>query len=240
MQTIKLAHLHPLPEHKVLDLGCGEGRHCHAVYHEAKCHVIGLDLGFADVRKTRDGFAAAPVLAPAETQRFHVLVGNALSLPFPDHSMDRVICSEVLEHIPDYLRVIEEIDRVVKPDGVIGISVPRRWPEKICWWLSADYHNEPGGHIRIFNQKELTEDFRSRGFRLIRKDYAHGLHTPYWWLRCAFGVKKPLNPLTRAWHSLLVLEMMKNPLWLRGLSRLLDICIGKSVVLYFEKPAGAE
>ena len=240
MQTIKLACLDLAADHRLLDLGCGEGRHCHAAYHDAKCHVIGLDLGLDDVRKTREGFAAAPVLSPAENQRFDVMVGNALSLPFSNNSMNRLICSEVLEHIPDYMRVIDEIHRVVEPGGVIGVSVPRHWPEKICWWLSADYHNEPGGHIRIFNQSDLIEDFRSRGFTLKHKHYAHGLHTPYWWLRCAFGVKKPLNMLTKAWHSLLVLEMMKNPLWLRGLSKLLDKLIGKSVVLYFEKSAGGK
>ncbi len=237
MQTIKLAHLKVLPKHRLLDLGCGQGRHCHAAYYETACHVIGLDLGYDDICKTRNGFEALPVIAPKPTQHFNLMVANALTLPFADNSMNRLICSEVLEHIPDYMRVIDEIERVTTHAALIGISVPRAWTEKICWWLSQDYHSELGGHIRIFKEQDLIDDFEARGFKLYKKHYAHALHTPYWWLRCVFGIKKELNFITRAWHALLVYELLKNPLWLKGIAKLIDRVMGKSVVFYFKKSA---
>ncbi|MGC6475659.1 MAG: class I SAM-dependent methyltransferase [Parvibaculales bacterium] len=235
MQTINLSILQVEKQHMLLDLGCGEGRHCHAAYYHAACQVIGLDLSFDDIITTRKGFQDHPVTEPTPHQHFALGVANAQNIPLANASLDRIICSEVLEHIPDYFRVIDEITRILKPDGRVAISVPRQAPETICWWLSEDYHNEPGGHIRIFNAQELIEDFEARGFHCVKKQYAHGLHTPYWWLRCAFGVKKEHNFITRLWHKLLVLEMMKDPIWLRGISKLADWLMGKSVVLYFER-----
>ncbi|MBO6905757.1 MAG: class I SAM-dependent methyltransferase, partial [Parvibaculum sp.] len=102
MQTIDLNVLGLRDGQRALDLGCGAGRHVHAMYYHSQCHVVGLDLGFEDVRNTRNGFGSCPDMDPDTKRAFSLTVGNALSLPFPDASFDKVICSEVLEHIPDY------------------------------------------------------------------------------------------------------------------------------------------
>ncbi|HCX66645.1 MAG TPA: SAM-dependent methyltransferase, partial [Rhodobiaceae bacterium] len=106
MQTIDLNVLGLRDGQRALDLGCGAGRHVHAMYYHAQCHVVGLDLGYEDVRQTRDGFGACPDLDPQTQRSFSLTVGNALSLPFPDASFDKVLCSEVLEHIPDYEQAV--------------------------------------------------------------------------------------------------------------------------------------
>lgn len=237
MQTIDLSVLDLRDGERALDLGCGEGRHVHAMYHHAVCHVVGLDLGFEDVRKTRDGFVACPDLDPATRRVCSLSVGNALSLPFPDATFDKVVCSEVLEHIPDYRRAIAEIDRVLKPGGTLAISVPRYWPEWVCWTLSEDYHNEPGGHVRIFRTRQLRHDVQSRGLRFFRRHWAHGLHSPYWWLKCAVGVKRSDSRLVELYHRFLVWDLMKQPLLTRALEAIAAPLMGKSVVLYFAKGA---
>lgn len=64
-------------------------------------------------------------------------VGDALELPYADETFDVVLISEVLEHVPQDVRAIEEFTRVLKPGGVAAITVPRWFPpEKICWALS--------------------------------------------------------------------------------------------------------
>ena len=62
-------------------------------------------------------------------------------------------------------------------------------PERICWALSAAYHHEPGGHIRIYQKEELMSLLEEAGTRCWRIRYRHGLHAPYWWLKCLVGHK---------------------------------------------------
>jgi len=225
---------------RVLDLGCGQGRHMHAVYFAREgVHAVGVDLLFDDVAKARQGFIDFPDLDPASPGSFGFAVGDALRLPFENATFDRVICSEVLEHIPDYMGAVREIIRVLKPGGYLGISVPRYWPERICWALSEDYHNTPGGHVRIFNERELRGAVESQGLVFLRRHWAHGLHSPYWWIRCAVGVGNESNPLVRAYHSFLAWDIVDRPWLTRALEKVADPLMGKSVVMYFAKRASA-
>ncbi|NCF79745.1 MAG: SAM-dependent methyltransferase, partial [Alphaproteobacteria bacterium] len=57
------------------------------------------------------------------------------------------------------------------------------------------------------------------------------------WLRCAVGLNNDNNLLVRGYKKLLEVEILKNPLPLRAVSAMADPLMGKSVVLYFEKPA---
>ncbi|HCN32575.1 MAG TPA: SAM-dependent methyltransferase [Rhodobiaceae bacterium] len=234
LETIDFDRLNIRPGDRLLDLGCGEGRHSISAHLQSDADIIGLDLGQLDLRTAKGRLADFPFAADkAGTCSF--IQGTGHTLPFADDTFDQVICSEVLEHIPDYLAAIDEILRVTKPGGRIGISVPRFWPEKICWLLSTDYHNEPGGHIRIFRANELEADFTLRGFKKIARHWAHSLHSPYWWLRCLLGVKKDKAFGVRHYHKLLVTEMMNPKGLVAALGKLLDPIMGKSVVYYFDK-----
>lgn len=162
---------------------------------------------------------------------------NGLHLPFADATFDKVICSEVLEHIPDYRGVLKEIQRVLKPGGDFAASVPRRWPERICWWLSSEYHEVEGGHIRIFDSAELREDIEREGFLCTGRHWAHALHVPYWWLKCLFWDQRDDHPLIVLYHRFLVWDMLDRPLFTRTLEWLANPLLGKSVVMYFRKGA---
>src|SRR3989338_6404957 len=237
MQTIDLNVLGLRDGQRALDLGCGAGRHVHAMYYHAQCHVVGLDLGFEDVRRTRDGFGSCPDMDPERKRSFSLTVGNALSLPFPDASFDKVLCSEVLEHIPDYRQAVAEIDRILKPGGTFAVSVPRFWPEWVCWALSDDYHNEPGGHVRIFRESELKGAVQNRGLSFFHKHFAHGLHSPYWWLKCAVGVKREDVKIVNLYKRFLEWDILQGPWLTRALEKVAGPLMGKSVVLYFTKGA---
>ncbi|MBO6635625.1 class I SAM-dependent methyltransferase [Parvibaculum sp.] len=237
MQTIDLNVLGLRDGQRALDLGCGAGRHVHAMYYHSQCHVVGLDLGFEDVRNTRNGFGSCPDMDPDTKRAFSLTVGNALSLPFPDASFDKVICSEVLEHIPDYEQAVAEIDRILKPGGTLAISVPRYWPEWVCWALSDDYHNEPGGHVRIFRESQLKGSVQRRGLSFFHRHFAHGLHSPYWWLKCAVGVKREDVKIVNLYKRFLEWDILQRPWLTRTLEKIAGPLMGKSVVLYFTKGA---
>ncbi|MDB9926302.1 methyltransferase domain-containing protein [Hyphomicrobiales bacterium] len=235
MLTIDLERINIEDDQVILDLGCGKGRHIHKLYYYKKCHVIGLDLSYEDLQITHEGFEKYPDIEGDKKRQFNLMAGDAHKLPFPDETFDRVICSEVLEHIPDYENVIKEIFRVAKKDAKIGISVPRWLPEKICWFLSDDYHNEPGGHVHIFTFKNIKKSFTKNGFLYLFRSYKHGLHSPYWWLKCFVGVKNEKNIFVNFYQKFLEWDIMKRPILTKLLEKIFDPLIGKSLVLYFKK-----
>jgi SAM-dependent methyltransferase len=141
-----------------------------------------------------------------------------------------------MEHIPDDESALHELHRVLKPNGILAVTVPRRWPEQICWLLSNDYHSAAGGHVRIYTRDDLESKLQRADLYPFRHHYAHALHSPYWWLKCAIGVDRDL-PITRAYHSFLVWDIMRKPRLVRTTERALDPVLGKSMVVYARKVA---
>ena len=239
MLTVDFDRLGLRPGERVLDMGCGAGRHAFEMYRRG-ADVIALDQDADELAGVRELFVAmaeaGEVPAGAEAD---VKEGDALALPFADGEFDRVVAAEVLEHIPADIQAIEELARVLRPGGTLAVSVPRWLPEMVCWKLSEEYHDTPGGHIRIYSDKELVGKLRNAGLVHQGTGHAHGLHTPYWWIKCAVGVRNDDHPLARAYHRLLVWEIMKQPRALGLAGRILDPLIGKSLVLYFRKPDAA-
>ncbi|SHE78517.1 Methyltransferase domain-containing protein [Microbulbifer donghaiensis] len=234
MITVDPRQLKLEPGQKVLDLGCGEGRHAiHLLISEA-IDIVAVDLNIADVRTACE--RAQPFAEQQQTRgRLLFSVANGLQLPFAEGTFDVVICSEVLEHIEDYRAVLAEIDRVLKPGGIFAASVPTFLPEWICWQLSDEYHQVEGGHIRIFRERELRSSIERLGHSFFARHKAHALHSPYWWLKCWLW-DRPESRVLAAYHRMLVWDLMQKPFLTRALEKLLNPFLGKSIVLYFVKP----
>ena len=181
------------------------------------------------------GAIAAAGEAP-EGARYEVVRGDLRHLPVPDASVDRVIASEVLEHVPEDARAMAEIARVLKPGGAVAVTVPRFGPERVCWALSDAYHANEGGHVRIYRGDALRARLSVAGLVPGRQHHAHALHAPYWWLKCAVGVDRD-PAVVRAYHRLLVWDLSRRPRVTRAAERLLDPVLGKSLVVYADKPA---
>jgi SAM-dependent methyltransferase len=244
VQTVDRDVLPIGPGLRVLDLGCGEGRHVIATHALDGADSVGVDLSLADLGTARsrhaeflEAFAAGhDTPQNGEAPLMALLAADALVLPFRDGAFDVVICSEVLEHLPDYRGALREIERVLRPGGRLCISVPRPWCERICWRLSRDYHQVPGGHLRIFRIARLRGDIEALGLQRYYEHGAHALHTMYWWLQCLLWERRERSFLVRQYHRLLVWDMMKAPALTRSLERILNPILGKSVVMYFLKP----
>jgi SAM-dependent methyltransferase len=225
------------PGDTVLDMGCGGGRHAFALYRRG-AHVTALDMDPAELKDVAGMFAAmaeageVPAGASAASVR-----GTAYALPFADDTFDYVVCAEVLEHLPQDSRAMAELTRVLKPGGLIAVTVPRWGPELVCWALSSAYHEVEGGHVRIYRGSELVRRLTGVGLEPVGSHHTHALHSPYWWLKCAVGVTDGDHPVVKAYHRLLVWDMMKAPRLTRVTEKLLDPVIGKSLVHYLRKPA---
>jgi SAM-dependent methyltransferase len=225
------------PGERVLDMGCGAGRHAFELYRRG-AHVVAFDRDEKELAAVATMFGAMDLEGQVpETASARTVTGDALSLPFPDDSFDKIVAAEVLEHIPDDMAAMTELLRVLKPGGRLAVTVPSWLPERICWALSEDYHTAPGGHVRIYTRAELEAKLKAIGFEVGGHHHAHGLHAPYWWIKCAVGVDNESHPLASAYHRLLVWDIMKRPRATRLADRVLNPLIGKSVVVYFTKPA---
>lgn len=241
MLTVRYDRLGVTPGDRLLDLGAGGGRHAFEAMRRGAV-VTAVDADPGEVKE------AAAMMAALETEdeatrrsggKGTAVVGDALALPFPPSSFDRVIAAEVLEHIPDDRRAIAELVRVLRPGGSLAVSVPRWLPELLNWSLSDDYHQTPGGHVRIYRRSLLEHRLADAGLRVVGHHHAHGLHSPYWWLRCAVGVERDGHPLVAAYHRLLVWDITAASPLTRLPDAALTPLIGKSAVVYARKPSSA-
>jgi SAM-dependent methyltransferase len=222
---------------RFLDLGCGAGRHAFEAYRRG-ANVVAADLNAGELEPVKGMFAAmrAEGEAPAGASAI-ALTADATNLPFPDNSFDKIIAAEILEHVPRDQRAISEIARVLRPGGIAAVTVPAWFPERVCWALSTEYHEVPGGHVRIFTRGELTAKLTAAGLDITGSHHAHGLHSPYWWLKCAVGVHDDGHLAVRGYHKILVWDIMRRPALTRLSEAALNPLIGKSLVIYTQKPS---
>ena len=227
---------HPSGGYRILDAGCGTGRHACAAYRLPSVTVVAADLSLEDVSEAANRLRFHDRVGEHGGGTWGVNVADIRHLPFADAAFDLVICSEVLEHIADHRSALGELMRVLKPGGDLVVSVPRYFPERICWALSADYHRTRGGHIRIYTKTQLLGLVGGAGARVWKIRFAHSLHTPYWWLKCLVGPDREDHRPINLYHRFLTWDIMKKPRLTRFVDGLLNPLLGKSIVVYAKKP----
>jgi SAM-dependent methyltransferase len=137
------------PSHRVLDIASASGSFS---MQGLSCQVIALD-------EDLDAFAAT---VPGD--RRSLVIGGVERLPIASRSVDLVICNHALEHFVALQRALEEIARVLKPDGRLYIAVPdgHSFSDEVYRWVF-----EGGGHVNRFRREELIRLVESRmGLRL--------------------------------------------------------------------------
>ncbi|MCZ6783686.1 MAG: class I SAM-dependent methyltransferase [Proteobacteria bacterium] len=233
--TVDLERLRVRPGQTILDAGCGEGRHCFGCL-ERGARVIGLDLD----RPSLDA-AALPLRRRAGQlgSLGEMVQGDAFHLPFPDASFDRVICSEVMEHVHDYRGAARELARVTRADGIVAVTIPTATSEHLYLRLGDEYFESPGGHIRIFKPRQLAEGLAAAGLATLGVGFAHGFHTPYWVLRSVMHLPDAdQSRLVRAYRRFLI-RATGSKLLDRLEKRVLNYICPKSLILYAEKRTAA-
>jgi SAM-dependent methyltransferase len=218
----------------ILDAGSGFGRHAFELARRGY-HTVALDHAADEVEATRSTMAAMVETGDVEDKHVAGVVrGDATALPFADAAFDAVITSEVLEHIPDDVGTLGELRRVVRRGGLVAVTVPSWFPEKVNWMLSDEYHAPAvaGGHVRIYSATELKAKLRAADLDVVGSHHAHALHSPYWWLKCAVGVDDEDHPLVRHYRRFLEWDIIRQPRSTRIAEGLLSPVLGKSLILY--------
>lgn len=231
--TVDLDQLGVRAGDRLLDVGCGEGRHCFGAL-ERGARVVGLDLDLPSLRK---GHGPLRARAKEVGGSGVMLRGDAFRLPFADASFDRAICSEVMEHVHDYGAAARELARVVRPGGTAAVTVPTATSEHLYLRLGDDYFESPGGHIRIFDPKDLAAALRDADLAPTGVGFAHGFHTPYWALRSIVGLPRSDASRLVQLYRLFLIKATTAP-WLdRFEKRVMNRICPKSLVLYSQRRA---
>ena len=230
--TVDLERLDVQPGQLVLDAGCGEGRHCFGCLSRG-ARAIGFDL---DLSAMRDASKRLRSEAKAASSTGEMTQGNIFELPFDNATFDRVICSEVMEHVHDYRAAAAELARVTRPGGRLAITIPTATSEHLYLRLGDEYFESPGGHIRIFKPRQLAEGLASAGLATRGVGFAHGFHTPYWVLRSIMHLPDADDSrLVTAYRHFLIRATGSR--LMERLEGWLDYICPKSLILYAEKPA---
>jgi SAM-dependent methyltransferase len=222
---------------RVLDVGCGNGRHTIEAGHW-DCSIVALDLDREELRRARYMFAAdrdAGVLrGRAEFAR-----SDAEHLPFRDCAFDKIIATEVLEHVFDDERAMRELFRVLRPGGEVAVSCPHHRAERLFWAMSWEYWHSPGGHVRIYGEGELRTRLERAGFRMGAERGRHAYQSIYWFLRCLFGKDNPDFLVTRSFWRFIGWNLRRQHPFFEAIEATLDRVVPKDFVLYGRKPVTA-
>lgn len=163
--------LNPTEKHKVLDAGCGDGFFLHLLAELGNYDLTGLD----DNPK-----ALALAKKYVKSKKLKLVEGDVLNMPFRDNSFDRIICSEVLEHLPNDIVGLKEFKRVMKKGGLVAITVPcHNYPffwDPLNWVLehTIGTHVKSGfwaglwnQHFRLYTSKTLRKAVEDAGLEVL-------------------------------------------------------------------------
>lgn len=238
IQAIDAQVLGLTPGDRVLDVGCGIGRHVLDLSRMPGLYV-GVDWAREDL--LRGAYWFHTMRLEGKTRGMvYFMQGEGSRLPFADCSFDRVVCTEVLEHVADDRAVVAELARVLRPGGVLAASVPDEIPERLLWRLSARYPAVPGGHVRIYSRRAIRRLLSDGGLRPFAVRFRHSLEAMFW----LFGALVPSrdgdrHPLIAGLRAVLSTEQPQFSEILNRCDGLGNYLLPKSIVLYARKPGEA-
>ncbi|MHA1361529.1 MAG: class I SAM-dependent methyltransferase [Candidatus Freyarchaeota archaeon] len=232
MLTVKLNLLQILEKDVVLDAGCGAGRHTMEAskWHSSK--FVAVDRSLSELKRLK--YVLDLMAEKGELNGNVVLiVGDVLQLPFKDEAFTKIICTEVLEHLHEDVRGMEEMVRVLKNHEEMVVSVPTPYTEHLFGNLSYEYFRTPGGHVRIYKKKELLQKLRKSGLRILYICREHAFHSIFWMLKCLCGLDNQDALIPALWEKLLIFSTQIK--LLKKIENFWNNLFPKSIVVYTRK-----
>ena len=186
------------PELEILDIGCGEQPHS-AFFMDRDVRII-----LADIDPAVLSAGATAARGKGDVATLEKLLTDTDPLPLPDASVDRIVCTEVLEHVADPRQFLGELVRVARPGARILLAVPDHRCEELQKVFAAPEHFLPPNHIRVFAPGELIGLAESFGLEVTHQQFDGFFHTLWWlffWISAQPDLAPPWAPLLESWSQ---------------------------------------
>lgn len=186
----------PRDDDLILDMPCGRGFYLNMFRHASRCRLIGADLDWEVMLKARRNLQG----------KDGIMLNHAdiYALPYADNTFDAAILSEVLEHLERDVDGLQEVYRVLKPGGVVAITVPNAnypflWdPINKSLETLFGVHIQHGplagiwaNHVRLYTREQLRASVRAAGFN-IEEERAFTHYSFPFIHNLVYGLGKPL------------------------------------------------
>jgi SAM-dependent methyltransferase len=159
VENVDVDALGVAPGERLVDVGCADG-HLAELLERAGLSVVGVE----PEAYLRERFAQRIRAAGGAAT---VVDGSVEALPFDTGSVAAATITEVLEHVPDPAGALRELHRIVRPGGVVCLSVPTSFTERFYWRVHPRYEAN-STHLRIFDRRGLERMIRDAGFVIDR------------------------------------------------------------------------
>jgi 2-polyprenyl-3-methyl-5-hydroxy-6-metoxy-1,4-benzoquinol methylase len=172
----------------VLDVGCGTAYGCSLLAHSGARRVTGVDIVF-------------PALEHGKQSGIDGLVrANILQLPFGPSTFEVLTCFEVIEHIVEQAALLQEMKRLLTPNGIMVLSTPNR---------NCTSGNNPY-HLRELSLLELTSLVAESGLTCLERSGQHWALRPAL-LRRIYGIRRAVYSIANATNVFQVPEIIAEP-----------------------------
>jgi ubiquinone/menaquinone biosynthesis C-methylase UbiE len=157
------------PEESLLEVGCSEGHYLHKM--KGKCkRTVGVDIEEERIEEAK---------ARNQETEFYLIEPHK-GLPFKDREFDWVLCTEVLEHVPDWQKTLAEVKRLAKKFVLLTIPL-----EKGRWWKTMSrfgFTMKARKHLHALTVKDIERSMP--GWKL---EYKQLVATPFRWMNKRFN-----------------------------------------------------
>lgn len=155
-----LGYLKPKKEDKILDLGCAQGVYVKEIEKHTN-EVIGIDND---------------VYAIEKAGKENIKQGDATNLDFKDNSFDKIYSLNVIEHIPDLKKFFSEIERVLRPEGIVVLAYPWELIKGIqalvpALFLYKNAFMAKEIHLHKLNPKKIKELIKGTSFVYLKSKF---------------------------------------------------------------------